>query len=257
MTQEFLGRTIPFTAPSGFVYEIREQNGEDEDIISNLGDVKTLNNLTKFIAAIVVKTDFTANQRLTVAQAAELPLLDRYCILFKSRIFSIGKDVEFEYQWPNYSSPLYYTQDLTEMVFEDYSKEPTDEEIERKPNAIPYYPNGKMIVDIPSTLESGKEIMFDLLNGKSESWLGTLTDDKRSRNTELLAHNIRLKVNDKWEKVENFKLFSVNDMKELRSIVRAYDPEFTTETEVINPSTNEIVKYPILYTPNFFFPSER
>ena len=32
---------------SGYEYEIREQNGADEDILSNLSDMKTLMNLTK------------------------------------------------------------------------------------------------------------------------------------------------------------------------------------------------------------------
>ena len=48
-------RTFRFTGPSGFEYEIREQNGADEDILSNLSDMKTLMNLTKFIAAIVIR----------------------------------------------------------------------------------------------------------------------------------------------------------------------------------------------------------
>ena len=49
-------RTFGFIGPSGYKYQIREQNGADEDILSNLSDMKTLMNLTKFIAAIVVTT---------------------------------------------------------------------------------------------------------------------------------------------------------------------------------------------------------
>lgn len=33
-------RTFGFIGPSGYKYQIREQNGADEDILSNLSDMK-------------------------------------------------------------------------------------------------------------------------------------------------------------------------------------------------------------------------
>lgn len=255
MTTDFLGTTQEFVAPSGHKYSIREQNGDDEDILSNMQDARTMMNFTKFISAIVVDTDLTTNGKLTIEQAESLPLLDRYCILFKSRIHSIGKDVEFEYTWPD-GTTYNYTQDLTEMLFEDYSQLPSEEEMNAKPYAIPYYPSVNLKA-IEHTLASGKKIMFDVLNGKSESWVATLPDNKRSRNSELLARNIRLHIEDHWEKVESFKLFSFKDMAEIRKIVSQNDPEFTTNTEVENPVTGEKALFPILTTINFFFPSER
>lgn len=59
-------RTLVFTAPSGRLFEIREQNGEDEEIITNPVDSKNLMNLTKYISAIVVKTNATKSGRLTI-----------------------------------------------------------------------------------------------------------------------------------------------------------------------------------------------
>lgn len=78
-------RILVFTAPSGRLFEIREQNGEDEEIITNPVDSKNLMNLTKYISAIIVKTNATKSGRLTIEDALKLPLLDRYCILFNSR----------------------------------------------------------------------------------------------------------------------------------------------------------------------------
>ncbi|MFR4338542.1 MAG: hypothetical protein ACLT33_11415 [Lachnospira pectinoschiza] len=83
-------RTFRFVAPSGYFYEIREQNGADEDILSNPVDARTLMNLTKFISAIVVKTDFTAKGKLSIEDALALPVNDRYAIIIQSRIFSLG-----------------------------------------------------------------------------------------------------------------------------------------------------------------------
>lgn len=108
-------RTLVFTAPSGRLFEIREQNGEDEEIITNPVDSKNLMNLTKYISAIVIKTNATKSGRLTIEDALKLPLLDRYCILFNSRIFSLGEEVEFTYKWDNKDS-VTYSQDLREFL---------------------------------------------------------------------------------------------------------------------------------------------
>ena len=59
-------RTKTFVAPSGKYCTIREQNGEDEEILSNEADAKNLMNITKFIAGIVTETDFTESGKLTI-----------------------------------------------------------------------------------------------------------------------------------------------------------------------------------------------
>lgn len=109
-------RTHEFITPSGYKFSIREQNGADEDILSNPMDVRNLMNLTKFIQAIVVDTDFTPTRRLTVEDADRIPLNDRYCILFQSRIFSLGDEVEFEYDWGQEGGKQVYGQSLSEML---------------------------------------------------------------------------------------------------------------------------------------------
>ena len=59
-------RTLTFVAPSLNEYTIREQNGADEDILTNPVDIANLMNLSKFIAAIVVKTTATPSGKLTI-----------------------------------------------------------------------------------------------------------------------------------------------------------------------------------------------
>ena len=109
-------RTIQFTAPSKHIYEIREQNGEDEDILSNPLEMRTLMHLSRYISAIVIKTTFTNSGKLTVEDALNLPLLDRYCILIKARIFSIGPELNFDYSWGK--SVIQYEEDLNKYVFD-------------------------------------------------------------------------------------------------------------------------------------------
>ena len=85
-------------------------------------------------------------------QVLEIPLLDRYAIIFQSRIFSLGNTLEFEYNWgklPNdKDDTVLYEQDLHEFLFSDYSKVPTEEELDAKPDAIPYYPQMEGIKDL-------------------------------------------------------------------------------------------------------------
>lgn len=52
-------------------------------------------------------------------------------------------------------------------------------------------------------------------------------------------------------KVENFSLFSVRDMAEIRKAVFTYDPVFSGNTEVENPTTGEKAEYPVMLSSSF------
>lgn len=248
-------RTFTFIAPSGHSFEIREQNGEDEEILSNQADARNLMNLTKFIAGIVVSTNFTTSGKLLVKDVLDLPLLDRYAILFQSRIFSLGNMITFEYTWSK-DNKVQYEQDLREFLFDDYSKAPTEEELDAKPDAVPYYPNITQAKDNELKLSSGKIVQWDYLDGNGEIFLLNLPDNKKTRNSDLLARNLRLNVDGKFEKVTNFRLFSVRDMAEMRNGILSQDPIFQGLTDIENPSTGEVTKYPILAAPTFFYLTE-
>ena len=249
--------TKTFVAPSGATYEIREQNGNDEEILSNEADAKDLMNITKFIASIVVNTTFTTSGKLSIEDALNMPLLDRMAILFQSRIFSLGDTVEFEYDWGTKEKPnkVLYEQNLNDFLF-DYSTQPTEEELESKPDAIPYYPDMVQQKDNEITLSTGKILQWDYLNGNSELYMLNLTPRERTRNSKLLARNLRLNVEGNWDKVTNFSIFSLKEMAEIRKAISAKDPEFFGNTEISNPDTGETIKYPIMLAPTFFYLTE-
>lgn len=260
-------RKMAITLPSGYHCEIREQNGEDEEILSNPASIKTFMNVNEFIAGIVISTDFTASGKLLVEDVLKLPLLDRHVILINSRIFSIGEELEFKYTWSredNKSYDVTYIQDLNDFIFENYGKQPTDEELESKPDAVPYYltpndPNnpGKVqLKDLPLKLSSGKELLWDVATVESELYLMKLGIDNITRNKDLIARNLRLKVDNNWDKVQNFKLFSVRDMAEIRKHISALDPTFTGVTTIEDPKTKVTAQISILAVPTFFYPTE-
>ena len=142
--QTLYGKKLTFKLPSGYEVTIREQNGEDDDILSNPVDAKTFMNISKFIAGIVTDTDITATRLLTADDVQKMPSLDRYTIMINSRIFSLGKTLEFRYDWEGPAEgqvrTIDYEVDLEEEFLFDYGTIPTMQEMEAKPNAIPFDP---------------------------------------------------------------------------------------------------------------------
>lgn len=248
--EDFIGRTIEFVAPTGNTYKIREQNGEDDDIISNPIAAKELSNLAEFISGIVV--DSTLG-RLTAEDVMNLPRLDKYLILFKSRQFSLGNDIDFEYNWGD--RKVGYTQDISEYIFDDYSNNPTDDELKSKPYAIPYYPQGNKSKDFEITVGE-KIIRYDLLTGNGEKYLIKLPPEEKTKNKNLIARNIRLLVNGNWERITSFRGFSIKEMTQIRNEVYANDPDFNGTLEVQSPETGEIAYTNIIGLPSFFYPGE-
>ena len=263
MEQEELKlRTHQFIAPSGFSYTIREENGEDEEILSNQADAMNGNmNITKFIAAIVVDTDFTEHHRLTVQDVLNLPFLDRYTIMLQNRIFSLGAVLDFQYKWPDMDEPVTYEQDLNELLFEDYSRPIPEEEKAAKPFAIPQYHDQELAKALhykgyELTLSSGKQIKLDWADGNAEYALSKLPVNKQTRNSSLIARNLQLKVGENWEKVQRFHIFSVRDMAEIHKAASRMDPTTNLTVEIDNPTTGETQMYPIIAAPRFFFLTE-
>lgn len=252
--QTLYGNTRTFKLPSGYEVTIREQNGEDDDILSNPVNAHDLKNISAFVASIVVDTDITPNRLLTLDEVHKLPALDRYAILINSRIFSLGEILEFEYNWGTKENPneFQYEYDLFELIF-DYGQTPTEEMLKSKPHAIPFYPLGKQTKDIQITTTSGKELLFDLLSGEGEGYMLNLPSEEQTKNKALIARNLRLKVDDKYEVVKNFRLFSVRDMMEIRSQVSGYDPVFNGVIPIAKPNSTEEIEIPVMAISSFFY----
>lgn len=253
--------TMKFVGPSGYTYEIREENGADEEVISNQAAAKDFMNITNYIAGIVVNTDFTTSGKLSPQEALDLPLLDRYVILIQSRMFSLGKEVEFSYTWPGDSTPTYYTQDISELIFSNYKEPISEVEKASKPFAIPRYDMAEEFKSISYkgyelTLDSGKRVKFDISTGRTERYTLLLPESSQTRNSELKARNLQVLVDGRWEVVENFGYFTRKELSQIRSVLVNLDPLYMGLVEIENPKTGEKLDYPIFTTPNFFFPTE-
>ena len=252
--QTLYGKKFTFKLPSGYEVTIREQNGEDDDILSNPVDARTFMNISKFISGIVTDTDITANRLLSAEDVQKMPSLDRYAIMLNSRIFSLGKILDFSYDWEGPAEgqvrTLDYEVDLQEEFLFDYGTIPTMEEMEAKPNAIPFYPVPKQSKGIQITTKSGKELCFDLLSAEGESYVMNLPAKERTKNQELVARNLQLNVGENYEPVKNFRLFSSQDMMDIRSAVKGTDPVFNGTTQIEDPETKQRIMVPVMAVDN-------
>lgn len=256
--QAMYGRTKKLTLPSGFLVTIREQNGHDDDIISNQALAKDLANINTFISTIVVETDlpFAIGGKLNLAGVKKLTLRDKYFIIFSSRIHSIGNEIAFEYDWgQDNGGKVKYTDDLNNFIW-DYTKEmPTEESSEYYPyRLLPYSFNPYEPQEL--TLSSGKVIRYNCLNGDAEAYLMKLTVDKQTKSTELKARGIQQQVEGNWVNIENFLYFTKKDMTEIYREVNTKDEDWKGVTELENPISGEPIHFPIIATPDFFFPAE-
>lgn len=254
-TNQIMGQTHTFKVPSGATYTIREQNGADDDVISNVADASNLMNFSKFIAGLVIETDAVPTKKLTPDMAHRIPVLDRYCIMLNSRIFSMGPEVEFVHDWGEQNGgEIQYRVDLAQYLL-DYN-EYNNEEATSKPDAIPFYPEGQITTGLGFTTSSGKELLFDCLTAEGEAFIMNSPMNKQTKNQGLIARNLRYKMGEEIIPVENFSVFTVRDMQEIRSTVKAMDPTWDANCEIVNPLNEQPLTLNLMGIKSFFFPEE-
>ena len=97
---------------------------------------------------------------------------------------------------------------------------------------------------------------FDLLNAAGEAYVLNLPANERTKNQELVARNLKLKVGDNYEPVKNFRMFSPKDMMDIRSAIKGFDPIFQGTTQIEDPETGQKIMVPVMAVDNFFYPRE-
>ena len=253
------GRTLTFKLPSGYSVTIREQNGNDDDILTNNVTSKDMTNFNIFLASLIVETDlpFANNGKLTAATAAKILVKDKYYIIIMSRIHSMGNIVRVTFNWGKEDGgKVTYEEDLNRYVW-DYDKPfPEEGEPEYDKERIEPYLIPNPYEEQEITLQSGKRLKFNLYNGISETTMLKLPADQISRNSEIKARNLMEFIGGVWVKVENFESFKPKDMSELKKLINLADPPFKAMTDLENPNTKEVVEFPIMGTTDFFYPEE-
>lgn len=248
------GKTHRFMTPSGDYITIREQNGKDDDIISNSGKAQDGSSFNEFLSGIIIKSE-RLEGKPSPKDILDIPLRDKYTILLQSRIFSLGNIMEFQYNWGDdvIKELKNYEEDLSLFTWDYKLKYPTEGEEGYFDQRIPPYNGSENFFELE--LSSGKEVKVDFLNGHSEKYLLELDENNQTANSPLLARNIRLKQPEgKYMKVKSFHVFSARDMAEIRSGVNSFDPEITLFSNFEHPTNGMKESLTITAIPDFFFP---
>jgi hypothetical protein len=252
------GKLATVILPSGSTVTIREQNGDDDEIISSfITGNDPVGPINRFVAALVLKHNYKFSDKsdvLTPKEVLNIPLRDKYFILMTSRIFSISDNIKFNWDWQNGRPEVPYEEDLLQYMW-DYNKEfPYQGDIDYFKHRIQPYPENQACIEV--NLSSGKKVRYYLLDGHGESYIMGLADSDKSINTPIRARRLEIFDNGNWMKVESFKVFKSYEMAELRDSINTYDKPFDGLTDLHNPYTNETVSIPLLAIPDFFFPRE-
>lgn len=243
-------RTITFTLPSSRKITIREQNGADDEILSQLSDLKKgFGGWDKFIVAI------TVDPVLTLLDLGSWHTNDKYYTLLKSRIFSLGPNLHFGSECPSCSHKGIHDEDLSAYDW-DLSKPIL--EVKPGPLAVKSYPLG-LKTEVEFKLSSGKHIRYDIITVAHESYALLQNEHSLNKNSELLMRKIAYKEAGKdWMPILSFSNFSPKDMSEIRKNVSVNDPQWDLNSRIKcpNPMCEKVYNISLLSQPDFFFPLE-
>ena len=246
---------IKITTPSGFEVIIRQQTGEDDDVISNPNGAYLGEALNEFVKGIITKLgpkDITP----TYNDIEHMKLGDKYFIMIASRIFSLGPVLKFEYEWDD-GEVAEYEEELDNYIW-DYALDGFPEKGSKlySPYRIPPHKHGEDI-QMEFSIPSGKKFRFTFMNGIGEKYLMTLPENELSKNTELKARDLEQKLGEDWVKVETFKAFTAREMSSIRKSVFDNDPITEVLSEIPHPKNkNKKIMYSLLTSPDFLFPRE-
>jgi hypothetical protein len=262
------------TLPTGKQVIIREQNGDDDSVISNISSLSgsnSLNPLNLFLHGIIVFDPDSENKsgQPFLTEIKDLPIRDKYVALIGSRIFSLGSEMEFEHIWSK-DMKIPYTQDLNEFIWDYSTPFPIDESHrDFHPERIAPYPllpnedylyytfsdnTVHSLMPPISNIEAGKSVRFKLLDGHGEQILMDIGESRLNINSRLQARGMQLYSHGDWVTLNTFKMFRSLEMSKLRQVIELYDKEYLGLVEVDHPTTGETNYIRLMSIPNFFFP---
>jgi len=252
------GEVQKLITPSGHEVTIRMQTGEDDDVISNAKGAMDGTSSNKFIASIVIDTDITENRKMNLDNARDLKLCDKYFIMVASRIFSIGQHLKFVYKWNDVGEQP-YEEDLGLYIWDYFNEAEPFPELgheEYFPYRIPPHKGGKETTRVVK-LSTGKMLRYKYLTGHGEKYLMNLPEEKHTVNAGIIARGLEQEMGkDKWVKVSTFKTFTPREMMDIRKDIDEMDPAIDLVTELEHPESGAVVPYPVVGSPDFFFPRE-
>ena len=253
------GKTLEFYAPSGFKVVIREQNGEDEDIISNTKKLLAGDAVHHFLAGIIQTID---DKKVSSKDVENLRTRDKFYIMLKSRMFSLGHIIQYSHQCsnPNCNKPdgakdPVFEEDLS-LYDKDFSPEAKEDKREDFKYRIEPYLNPHRTREL--TLSTGKVFRYKHLTGAEEKKSLTISTENITKNQDILLREPHWLDTEttKFQPLQNFKMYSSREMAEIRKDIALHDLPFEVVSECKCPYCNNIDKISLVTQSDFFFPGE-
>lgn len=246
--------------PSGFNITIREQNGDDDDIISQITASKDGTAIPKFLAGIIIESENKPSKKLTYLDILDWKIKDIYYALLVSRIHSLDNLIDFEYECINSNCKRItrYEEDLDQFTQDFTLPAPTIDEPGYFKYRVTPYENGAESIGTLK-LESGKEVEYTLLTGKGENLIINLEEDKLTKNQELISRYLRVRENpgDPFQTVGKFDIFSAKEMRAIRSEITKNDTPWLPYIECICPYCKTKSLINMVQEPAFYYPLEK
>lgn len=256
----FAGSPIDFVTPSGFSVTIRETNGDDEDVVSNVGYHQEGTAMHRLIAGVVLNTtapNALEGGKVTHREVANWRSRDIYYVLMKIRKHSQGNMVTFEHTFEGRTTPEGFTEDLNLFDFDFSTGNKPAKKGEKDFNPkLPqaYFSDSAYVAGITS---SGKKYRFRYVTGEIEK-LALLNKGKAnpSINDQLRQREFEIELsNGQFQKVDNFAPFSSREMKELRAVLEREDPGYDLITELVSSDRRAREFVSLFMVADFFFPT--
>ncbi len=254
METTVVGKTSKFITPSKFEVTIREQTGDDDEIISRIKNASDGSSVNKFASSIILETSLDI-KKPTPNDILKWKNKDKYYVLFKSRLLSLGTTITYKHTCSN--SDCKKDNDFEEDLLQydrDFSKDDTTSANGFKYQVTPY-PNGAELQH-EFAISSGKKFRYTYLNGLSEKELLGMNKDNISKNTELTVRKLEWFDQDKWITLSSFKSFSSKEMVEIRESIKKNDEPFDAITEAECPYCKTVDRISLMVQADFFFPGE-
>lgn len=255
----FTGKISEIILPSSRIVKVRETNGDDDEILSNLGEAANGQSVMNFLANIVLEDSIKGGKPL-VGDILNWPVSDRYYLLFKQRLINRGDLLEFSFVCQTRDCPSQKDGEKVQPLEEDLKQFDGDLS---DPNYKPFglhqpikYPFGNSPI-VELKLSSEKLLRYKILTGVLEQKQLALPADKTTKNTKLTIRELELYQNGNWVIQLNFKAFSSREMTEIRKNIDISDPLYDPIVKYHCPVCKTPYQIPLLAIPSFYWPEDQ
>lgn len=241
--------------PHGLRITIKEHNGEDEDVLSRLGDVDEGISYSKFLSRIITGSNIPDKQNFTTDDINEWPEASKYVALVESRILSIGDMLDFKLKCQDakcgHESP--YSVDLKEYSHDLSQGNPS-------PDDPHYSSKPKLFLDYrekySATMKDGKEITWTPLTSLSGMKLTKKERDDINHGDAFRIRNLTYKAeNGEVITITNFRMFTARQMAEIRGLIKEKEFDYDLTAYCKCDKCKKINTIAIFNLHDFFFPA--